>query len=160
VTFLVSEAWHPAQAILPKEANSRVFTAIGWLETEYPGFSDWYWDTVVPGVLIGERRISTIERRGRTVGVGISKRTKSERKMCTIWVAPDFIGTGMGVRLMLDSMKWLGTNMPLATVSESRLQEFKPIMDKLGYQLTQVLPDYYKAGHSEFVFNGSLIVNA
>lgn len=159
MTLLVSRSpLTSSVAALPIE--DRAFGVLEWLECEYPGFSDWYWTTVVPGISTGERRLATVERGGRVVGVGISKRTSSERKMCTIWVDQQFTGTGMGVRLMVDSMQWLGTSLPLATVSESRMNEFKPIMDRLGYKITQVLPNFYRPGHSEFVFNGSLKLNA
>lgn len=138
----------------------RAYAAVAWLKSEYPGFDDWYWQTVVPGIDTGERRLTSVERDGRVVGVGISKRSNSEKKMCTIWVDPEFEGTGLGIRLMKDSMRWLGTDKPLATVSQSRMPAFAQIMARLGYDLTQVLPDYYVDGQSEFVFNGALQLDA
>jgi GNAT superfamily N-acetyltransferase len=160
MTF-VSSTSGPAVATSDKMIGlEQAYDAIAWLESEYPGFCDWYWDRVVPGLAKGERRLTAVERGDRVVGVGISKRTSSERKMCTIWVDADFEGSGLGVRLMRDSMRWLGTDKPLATVSQSRMPGFAKIMAGLGYELTQVLPDYYVQGQSEFVFNGALQVDA
>ena len=31
----------------------RAFGVLEWLESEYPGFDDWYWSTVVPGIDMG-----------------------------------------------------------------------------------------------------------
>lgn len=153
ITMESSLVLPPADVVLDVE---RSYDAVAWMECDYPGFAAWYWETVVPGLSTGVRRLASIERDGTIVGVGISKRSSTERKMCTIWVDPAFAGSGMGVRLMKDSMRWLGTEKPLATVSEARMPSFAGIMARLGYELTQVLPDYYVEGQAEYVFNGAL----
>jgi GNAT superfamily N-acetyltransferase len=149
------------QTLIPEADLQRVFGRLQFLEADYPDFDGWYWNTVVPEARHGEiRRIHFVERDQQIAGVYIAKRSLTERKLCNVWVAPEWERSGMGVRLMLDAMQWMGTSTPLASVSEARMPQFADIMTRLGYVLTQVLDGYYRPGSREFVYNGALRLDA
>jgi GNAT superfamily N-acetyltransferase len=137
-------------------APVRAYEAIAHLEATYPGFSDWYWGKVVPGMADGTRWLRIVERSGRIDGVAIAKNDNAERKLCTVWVRPELLGAGLGVRLIREGCAWLGTERPLASVPEELMPQYEAILSRLGFSLDQVLDGYYRPGRREFVFNGRL----
>lgn len=133
-----------------------VYACVSHLVEYYPDFDAWYWGKVVPGLSDGTRKIDTVTRGGRVVAVLISKKTDDEKKLCTLWVDPAFIGTGVGVRLINSGRQWLGTDEPLASVPEERMPELARVLIGLGFKLTQILESAYRPGKTEYVFNGRL----
>ena len=79
---------------------------------------------MVPGLHRGSRQIF-FEDNGRITGVVIAKRSRAERKLCTVWVDHDAAGNGLGTALMIEAMAWLDTKRPLITVPEERVSEFE-----------------------------------
>ena len=135
---------------------SRAFSALVHLEQMYPGFEDWYWGKVVPGLSNGTRQLFIEERGSRIIAAVIAKAEGAERKLCTVWVHPAYTGQKIGVRLMDEAKSWLGTNKPMISVPEERVEEFRSIFIRWGFELTQVLDSYYRPGRKELVFNGIL----
>lgn len=86
----------------------------------------------------------------------IAKRTRDERKLCTLWVRPELAGVGIGVRLIEAGRLWVGTRSPLASVPEERMPELAGILDRLGFTQTQRLESFYRPGKAEYLFNGTL----
>jgi GNAT superfamily N-acetyltransferase len=134
----------------------RIFACLAHLECQYPGFDRWFWKKVVPGLLDGSRRVF-MEDDGHIRGIVISKRSPSQRKLCTVWVDSDCTGQGIGRALMEDAMKWLGTARPLITVPEERLFEFEPLFKRWRFSLDQVVHSLYRADCREYVFNGLIV---
>ncbi|MDI9849978.1 N-acetyltransferase [Rhodoblastus sp. 17X3] len=122
------------------------------LSPDYPDIRSWFVEKVVPGLRCGSRHIVRIDRNNKIVALGIAK-AEEETKICTVRVAPEFAGRGMGIRVFENLMSWLGTDRPLATVSENKLADFQRIFDHYGYRLTSVHTGLYRPGRSEFVFN-------
>lgn len=130
--------------------------ALGFLlpiSQSYPGFEKWYADKVVPGVMLGTRRLTIIEREGVIAGVGIAKNELGEKKLCTIRVNAAYEGRGIGVRIFDDLLDWLGTDRPLATVSEEKMPAFERIFSRQGFVLTSVGNGVYRPGRLEYYFN-------
>lgn len=126
------------------------------LSLDYPGIENWFISKVVPGLRTGTRHLVRIERRGQIAALGIAKADGNETKICTVRIAPEFVGRGMGIRVFDDLMSWLGTGLPLATVSETKLNQFLRIFDHYGYRLTSVRTGLYVPGHAEYLFNEQL----
>jgi hypothetical protein len=132
----------------------RVYDAVRHFDRYYPDFEAWFWQKVVPGLHDGTRRLETVVRDGELAGLTILK-DADERKVCTLWVADRFVGTGMGIRLLRDSARSLG-GKPLATVPEERIATLGPALIGLGFELTDTVESAYRPGRCEFVFNGYL----
>jgi len=128
------------------------YAALAHLSAYYPGFKDWYWTKVVPG-LGTTRRLDIVRREGRIVGVCIAKRTEIERKICTLWVVPAYRGTGLGVRMLLDAMHWLGTSKPAVTVNEERYLDFVAIFRRLSFQPAKAVVGLYRPGKIEYLYH-------
>ncbi len=123
------------------------------ISREYPGIENWFRSKVVPGLKNGSRHLVRVHREGRLVALGIGKKELGENKICTVRVAPDFIGRGLGLRIFGSLMDWMGSDQPLATVSEDRLPEFEQIFSYFGFRLTSTANGLYRPGKTEYLFN-------
>jgi GNAT superfamily N-acetyltransferase len=125
------------------------------LELLYPGFADWLAYAVAPGLRTGGRRLFVHDEAGQ-FGLVIAKRSANEHKLCTVYTDQRSRGKGVASRLMSKAIDWLGNEKPLITISEDRLVEFEPLINKFDFSLTQVVHSYYRLNTREFVFNGRL----
>ena len=121
----------------PEVPAARVFATLSHLADFYPRFEEWYWAKVVPGLQHGSRRIF-FENDGRITGVVIAKRSRTERKLCTVWVDTGAVGRGLGTTLMTEAMAWLDTKRPLVTVPEERVSEFESIFRRWRFSLDEI----------------------
>lgn len=125
------------------------------LSPDYPGIESWFRTKVVPGLRDQSRVLFRVERHSQLVGIAIAKREPSERKICTVRVAPEYFGRGIGVRLFDKALRWLDDDRPHLTVSEGKLPAFQRIFDFYGFDLTSVQSGLYKPDASEFAYNES-----
>jgi hypothetical protein len=123
------------------------------LSTDYPGIDQWFCRKVVPGLRAETRYLLRVERGGELIGLGIAKREISERKICTVRVAPHYFGRGVGVRIFDGLLKWIGEDRPHLTVSERRLPAFERIFDSFGFNLTSVQQGRYLPHATEMGYN-------
>lgn len=135
---------------------NQVFDSIAPLEAVYPGFDAWFHCTVVPGLRDGSRKLFVGSAADRVAGVAIAKRTSSEQKLCTLWIAPGKRNEGLAKCLANEAFDWLGTTMPLFTVPDVRIAEFARLLDQWHFVQTQVVENMYRPASREFVFNGFL----
>lgn len=123
------------------------------LSGDYPGIDRWFAHKVVPGLRRGTRYLLPIERDGVLVGLGIAKNEEDERKICTVRVAPSYVGRGMGVRLFDGLLKWLNDDRPHLTVTQSRLPAFERIFDYYGFAVTSAQSGLYVPHAVELGYN-------
>lgn len=140
----------------PTAMVEQVWPRLAQLETTYPGFRAWFWGKVAPGLEIGDRRVFIHAGSASVDGVVIAKRNASERKLCTIWVAPEARGRRIASDLVDEAIDWLEDPLPLLTVPEERLAELTPLARSRGFELSQAIESCYRAGRTEYVFNGRL----
>lgn len=123
------------------------------LSDDYPGIERWFRNKVVPGLYDGSRHLLRVERDGKLVGLGIAKSTEEEQKICTVRIAPEYAGRGMGVRIFDGLLNWLKTDRPHFTVSEHKLTAFERIFDWYGFELTSKNSGLYLPARIELGYN-------
>jgi GNAT superfamily N-acetyltransferase len=106
---------------------------LSYLETIYPGFRHWFDNKVQPGLVAGTRYLDVFEHNEKLAGIVIAKNEDGEKKLCTVWVHPDFRGHGIGIRLIKAACLWLGTDRPLASVSEVNFVAVDGLLKRLGF---------------------------
>lgn len=141
----------PALELLPQEAEALAFLLP--LSEDYPGIDIWFRTKVVPGLRVGTRTLWRVERDGHLAGLGIAKFEAGERKICTVRVAPAYVGRGIGVRIFDGLLRWLDVDKPHLTVSSSKLPVFERIFDWYGFNLTSIEDGRYVPHASEFGYN-------
>jgi|SRR5689334_8019604 GNAT superfamily N-acetyltransferase len=142
---------HGPVCLVPYEAEALAFLLE--LSDDYPAIEGWYRTRVVPGLRVGTRFLMRVERAGELVGLGIAK-NEEERKICTVRVAPDHAGRGIGVRIFDGLLRWLDTDRPCLTVSQRKLAAFERLFDFYGFRQTSVHPNLYSPNVLEFGYNG------
>lgn len=133
-----------------------IWRSLHQLESLYPGFRTWFWGRTAPGIANGQRKAFVRADGNGILGIVIAKRALTERKLCTVWVAPHARHLGLASSLIDEAVDWLDTSRPLLTVPEERIDEFKAIVAARRFDMTCVLESYYRAGRKEYVFNGLL----
>lgn len=140
------------------------------LEDSYPNFYKWYHDKVLKElkqntgkreILLSISDVKFISEQTTYIkkiisGIVVLKNYEDEKKICTFRVMPKFYHNNLSIMLMEESLKFLQTQAPMITISENRLPYFKNLLEKYNFKLSQHLPDYYKKGFTEYVYNGKL----
>lgn len=93
---------------------------------------------------------------GLVNGFSILKNDDFEKKICTLFVSPDFRGKGIGTALLNRSLDLLDCDKPLITVSDDLLLSFIPLFSRYGFENNESYVDRYRDGHIEYSFNGVL----
>jgi GNAT superfamily N-acetyltransferase len=137
--------------LLPDEAAALQFLLP--LSKDYPGIEQWYLNKVIPGIRNGTRLLVNIERQGDVVGLGIAKNEGDERKICTVRIAPEHAGRGIGPRVFDRLLLWLDDDMPHLTVNEAKLPLFERIFDYYGFGQTSAERGVYLPDSIELGFN-------
>jgi hypothetical protein len=94
----------------------------------------------------------------RVAGIAIVKEDLAERKLCSLRVDPEFIGSGIGVKLFDECFEILSTTKPLLSVSEESLSSFDRVFKYFKFELAGRYQDLYRSRSTEFSFNGALLV--
>lgn len=118
----------------------------------YPEFNIWYFQKVVPDLMLERRKIITETRDGHVAGIAIVKLSE-ELKLSTLKVNDNFQNRGVGLKLFERSFELLGSRKPFLTVSEDRLPLFQKIFKYYDFELTNVHEGIYRTGKKEFFFN-------
>lgn len=119
----------------------------------YKDYHDWYYEKMINGINTPKRNILLAINNGDIVGIIFLKKDIDEKKVCTIYVKKDFRKLGIGSILMEEGLKWLDTDKPLVTVADDRLEEFLPLVRKYKFNLDRIIPNLYRLGHNEYIFN-------
>lgn len=124
---------------------------------DYPRHDEWY-RGIMREIREGFDREMIVAYNGqRIAGVSILKRSQVEKKICSLRVAKEYRGNGIGTALFKRSMDYLETDKPILTVSQNKKDEFKKIFEYFGFSLEQVYPGKYRQGINEYCYNGILL---
>lgn len=133
-----------------------IYQCLSFLETEYPSFKVWFYFKVLPGIARGERTIILNKNLSEIAGISILKKSINENKICTLWVNKKYQAKGIGQNLLENSIEILKDGKPLISVSESRMGEFRPLLEKFNFSLKNSYLSIYKKDAFEYSFNGYL----
>lgn len=124
---------------------------------DYPRHIEWY-DGVMQEIQTGCNRKMFIVYDNKTIiGVSIIKKNQLEKKICSLRVAKEYRGNGIGTSLFKKSLEYLETDKPILTVSENKKEEFQGIFDYFGFSLEQIYHDKYMRNRDEYCYNGILL---
>lgn len=132
----------------------KVYHVTDSINQYYPNHRSWYYNTFLPGLKANERFIvCCIDEQGKIIGVALLKKTKSENKICCLFVMTEYQQNGIGSSLIEKSFECLGDNKPLLTVSEANLPKLEKLLKKYGFALSGIKINEYMDGEKEYYFN-------
>lgn len=123
---------------------------------DYPDYEFWFWDKQVAGIYDGNRDIIIALFNNKLVGISSIKRDKNEDKICTLYVENNFRKNKIGIDLVEKSIELLDNTRPLLTMPLNKINQYKKIINKYNWILTDSIDDYYKKNTTELIFNGEL----
>lgn len=120
----------------------------------YPGFEDWYVNTVAPGVVLGRDTLLVAKDGQHLVGIALGKRTLEETKLRCVRVLPEYQNTGVGLRLIDRMLEELECDKPHCSVAEEMLHLYsRAFVNRYGFVLSAVDKGAYRPGKLEYRFN-------
>lgn len=125
-------------------------------KSTYPEYAMWFMQKHVPGIFLGTR--NTIIAVHKNCIVGVANIKSSENKLCTLYFNPLYRRQGLGNKLVEESLKYLSNSKPLITMPSSYIKDFKNIIKRYDWQLTDCIDDCYSKDVSELVFNGEILL--
>ena len=132
----------------------QAFKQIENLSNSYPGFYDWYWNKVTPGINSGTNELIMGLFKNELVGISIIKKGE-EKKLCALRVNDKFKNRGYGLHMLDESLKRLGIDKPLCSVSEDMINDYSRIfVNRYDFDLSHVYKGLYRKGKLEYEFNG------
>jgi GNAT superfamily N-acetyltransferase len=143
-----------------REAHSYIelyqaFNIINKLDETYPDFNHWYWNKVVPGVVLGTDKVILGTNKNEIVGISIIKDTITEKKLRALRIDDKYQKKGFGTGLIDKSLELLNEDKPLVSVSEDLLHLYSRIfINRYDFDMTYVHKGLYQKGKLEYQFNG------
>lgn len=134
--------------------NEILLTTIS-AKTTYPEYTKWFIEKHIPGIYLGTRDTIIAVHNNKIVGVSNIKRDK-ENKLCTVYFDPKYRKQRLGITLVDKSIELIGDSKPLITMPSSYLPQFKNIIKRYDWQLTDCIDGCYEENTSELVFNGEI----
>lgn len=131
-----------------------IYQLIAPLSMYYPKFNHWYYDKVIPGVLMYKDVVIAAKLNQNLVGISIIKNTEYEKKLRCIRLSDEYQGKGFGLHLIDESLRVLNCDKPICSVSEEMLHSYSRIfVERYGFNLTNVEKGLYRKGKLEYIFN-------
>ncbi len=134
--------------------NEILLTTIS-AKTTYPEYTDWFLKKHIPGIYQGTRDTIIAVHNNKIIGVSNIKRDK-ENKLCTVYFDPKYRKQKLGLTLVDKSIELIGDSKPLITMPSSYLPQFKNIIKRYDWQLTDCIDNCYLENTRELVFNGEI----
>lgn len=92
----------------------------------------------------------------KLAGCVLLKNEPEEKKLCCLFVDPNYRGQKIASKLIENSFELLNTTKPLMTVSQQNLGMLQKLIDRYGFELTSVKESIYKPGVKEYYYNEGL----
>lgn len=145
------------------ELATKIYMITDFICDDYPKYKEWYFTKQLPATINGNERnilfVRNPENDNEIISMACLKRDEEEQKICTLYVSDKCRGLGIGTVIVEESMRWLGTTKPLITLADYKLEMFRPIINKYGWELTEIVSGLYNDRTQELCFNGTLTKN-
>lgn len=142
---------------------TKIYMITDHISDDYPKRKEWFFTKQLPATINSDERNILFVRNPKDdneiISMACLKRTAEEKKICTLYVSDKYRGLGIGTAIVEESMRWLGTTKPFITLADYKLEMFRPIIKKYGWELTEVVSGLYNDRTQELCFNGTLTKN-
>ena len=132
------------------KAVNELYLLTDYNKLQYPDYYRWYFQTNIPRILEGSGEAIFYLDGFEIVGLSMLKRTEEEAKICTLLINEDYRKRGNSSIILEDSFEFLGTEKPIITIPQNRLDEFSKIIEAYGWEETSTTDEYYSP---EIIFN-------
>lgn len=142
------------RGLLQVDAHTRAAlqNTLDFLPVLYPGGWEWLHSTFTE-IEAGAASLTLRYVGDELVGVGIGKRKSGNRfKICTMFVAPDQRGRGLGKSILDEMLEIAGNSSSYITGAHTVRDTLFPLLESRGFDLSHTVPNRYGSGRHEDVF--------
>lgn len=132
------------------KAVNEIYLLTDYNHEQYPEYWKWYYQTNIPRICSGNGEIIFYLDGLEVAGLIILKKTPLEAKICTFMINESYRQKGYSKELLENAFTYLGTEQPLITISEKRLDEFSKIITAYHWQESTRTDQYFS---KEVIFN-------
>ena len=132
------------------KAVNELYLLTDYNKLQYPDYYQWYFRTNIPRIIEGSGEAIFYLDGFEIVGLSMLKKTEEEAKICTLLINEDYRKKGNSSIILEDSFAFLGTEKPIITIPEKRLDEFSKIIEAYGWEESSKTNEYYTP---EIIFN-------
>lgn len=139
------------QTINPVEALL-ITPFITSIDVYYPDITEWYINTVIPGVVTGNDILLIAKDKNYIAGILLAKKSEENKLRC-VRVAPSHKGSGLGIKLIDQALNLIG-DKPLVSVSQELLHDYsRMFVNRYKFILSDVVKGAYRENKLEYFFN-------
>lgn len=122
---------------------------IASVDQYYPNMSNWYINTVVPGIVISNNILLVAKEGEEIVGIALAK---TDKLRC-IRVAESYKNKGLGIKLIDKALSLIG-DRPRLSVCQELIHDYSRIfVNRYNFNLTNVAKGKYRPHKLEYFFN-------
>ena len=133
------------------KATNEIYLLTDYNHAQYQDYLKWYYTKNIPRVLDGSGEIIFYLDGLIVAGLSILKKDETESKICTLLINEEYRKKGYGKELLESSFDFLGTDKPLITIPQKRIEEFNSFINTYNWQETERTDIYLS---EEIIFNG------
>lgn len=116
----------------------------------YPDFFHWL-QKVIREMPIGNRIIfASYKNPDKMTGYMVLKRDKTEHKICTLQVFPEYRKQGYASEMLRAALEVL--KEPILTVSDFQMERYSGILSQYNFSLIKEVPGMYNKDSTEYIF--------
>ena len=138
------------------KAVNEIYLLTDYNKLQYLDYYKWYYQKNLPRIIAGNGEAIFYLDGFQIVGLSMLKKTMDESKICTLLINQEYRKRGYSSKILEDSYEFLGTEKPLITIPEKRLDEFSKIIRAYGWVESETTNEYYSP---EVIFNKSKVLN-
>ena len=132
---------------------SRIIDELAPTKDYYPRYAEWLESTAAQGMHDGTRQINILTNDHKTAGITITKNTQTEKKICTLFIHPDYRGEAWGYAMFTHACNILRTTRPVITIPAIILPKYHGLIFAHHWKNTSQIANRYKDGIVEYGFN-------
>lgn len=136
-----------------EDALSNIIDVLKPIKEYYPKYEDWIEGVVQAGILNDTRKIRVLKNDGRIAGLSILKDTDSEKKICSLFIHPEYRGESWMYSIFTDSLAYLKTNKPVITIPSTIIKKYHGLIFSNQWENTSRIENRYQPGIIEYGFN-------
>lgn len=141
-------------SIVPYEGGIyRIIDILKPIKDFYPNYSEWLEKTVSSGIMDETRQIRILLNDSKIAGLNILKNTPDEKKICSLFIHPDYRGEAWIYAIFNDSLEFLKTSKPTITIPEPIVKKYHGLIFSNKWENTSKIENRYIDGVTEYGFN-------
>lgn len=119
----------------------------------YPCYDTWIEEVVQKGINDSTRNIRVLENDNKIAGLSILKDTSDEKKICSLFIHPEYRGEFWIYSIFMDSLTILKTQKPVITIPEPIIKKYNGIIFSNNWKNTSIIEGRYNKNYKEYGFN-------